>query len=80
MSTVIKVEGLSVSFATPRGELKAVRDVSIELQEGESLGVVGDLGGHKLRRQAAVRCGANTRSLGVAAQLMQLLKVLMAAL
>ncbi|CAB4368525.1 MAG: ATP-binding cassette domain-containing protein [Actinobacteria bacterium] len=47
MSTVIKVEGLSVSFATPRGELKAVRDVSIELQEGESLGVVGESGSGK---------------------------------
>ena len=47
MSTVIKVEGLSVSFATPRGELKAVRDVSIDLQEGESLGVVGESGSGK---------------------------------
>ena len=47
MSSVIKVEGLSVSFATPRGELKAVRDVSIELQEGESLGVVGESGSGK---------------------------------
>ena len=47
MSTVIKVEGLSVSFATPRGELKAVRDVSIELLEGESLGVVGESGSGK---------------------------------
>jgi len=44
MSTVIKVEGLSVSFATPRGELKAVRDVSIDLQEGETLGIVGESG------------------------------------
>ena len=47
MSTVIKVEGLSVSFATPRGELKAVRDVSIDLREGESLGVVGESGSGK---------------------------------
>ena len=47
MSSVIKVEGLSVSFATPRGELKAVRDVSIELQEGQSLGVVGESGSGK---------------------------------
>lgn len=47
MSSVIKVEGLSVSFATPRGDLKAVRDVSIELQEGESLGVVGESGSGK---------------------------------
>ena len=47
MSGLIKIEDMSVSFATPRGELKAVRDVSFELAVGESLGGVGESGSCK---------------------------------
>ncbi|MFM8601694.1 MAG: ABC transporter ATP-binding protein [Actinomycetota bacterium] len=47
MSTLLKLENLNVSFKTPRGQLKAVRDVTIELQSGESLGVVGESGSGK---------------------------------
>ena len=47
MSALLKLEDLSVSFATPRGNLKAVNHVSLELQKGECLGVVGESGSGK---------------------------------
>jgi oligopeptide/dipeptide ABC transporter ATP-binding protein len=47
MSSLLKVEDLSVQFATPRGNLRAVNNVSLELRQGESLGVVGESGSGK---------------------------------
>ena len=41
---VLDIQGLSVSYATPRGELKALRDVSMTVPEGKIVGIVGESG------------------------------------
>lgn len=47
MSSLLKIDDMSIRFATPRGNLKAVNNVTIELFKGESLGVVGESGSGK---------------------------------
>jgi oligopeptide/dipeptide ABC transporter ATP-binding protein len=47
MSNVLEVTGLSITFATPRGDLRAVNDATITLEQGESIGVVGESGSGK---------------------------------
>ena len=45
MSALLRVENLTVSFATPRGgRVLAVDDLSFELQPGRTLGIVGESG------------------------------------
>jgi peptide/nickel transport system ATP-binding protein len=41
---LLKVEGLSVELATPRGALHAVRDVSLSIPPGDTLCLVGESG------------------------------------
>ncbi|PKM78371.1 MAG: ABC transporter ATP-binding protein [Firmicutes bacterium HGW-Firmicutes-15] len=41
---VLQLKNLSVSFDTPNGEIEAVRDVSLSLNKGEILAVVGESG------------------------------------
>jgi len=44
MHPVMQIENLSVSFDTPKGEVEAVRNVSLSLNKGEILAVVGESG------------------------------------
>ena len=41
---LLEFQNLSVSFDTPRGEVQAVRDVSLKLKKGEILCIVGESG------------------------------------
>ena len=45
--TVLSVDSLSVEFRTDAGSVKALRDVSLDLTAGETLGVAGESGSGK---------------------------------
>jgi oligopeptide transport system ATP-binding protein len=44
---ILDVKGLSVSFSTDRGIVRAVRNLSLELRRGETLAIVGESGSGK---------------------------------
>jgi len=56
MKPVLEIKGLSVEFATRRGVLKALDDVSFSIGAGEILGVVGESGAGKSMTGAAIIC------------------------
>jgi ABC-type microcin C transport system duplicated ATPase subunit YejF len=44
MSALLEIAGLNVHFATPDGDVHAVKDAGLSIHEGECLGVVGESG------------------------------------
>ncbi len=44
MASLLQVKNLRTSFFTPEGELRAVDDVSFEIEEGKTMGLVGESG------------------------------------
>lgn len=44
MSALLDIRGLSVSYRTPRGELQALRDVALQVETGEIVGIIGESG------------------------------------
>ena len=45
--TLLDIKNLKLSFFTPAGEVKALNDVSIKMEEGDVLGIVGESGSGK---------------------------------
>ena len=43
-SPLLKIEDLSVSFRTDEGEVEALDQVSLDVQHGQTVGVVGESG------------------------------------
>ena len=65
---VLSLSGLSVTFDTPQGQLRAVQDVTLSVSRGECLGVVGESGAGKSQLFLAVLglLAANGRAAGSA--------------
>ena len=47
MSALLEITGLNVHFATPDGDVHAVKNASLSIGESECLGIVGESGSGK---------------------------------
>ncbi|MDR0642398.1 MAG: ABC transporter ATP-binding protein [Treponema sp.] len=63
---LLHIKNLSVGFTTQEGRLRAVRDLSLSLEQGESLGLVGESGSGKTVTSLAVMRLVQTSSATVA--------------
>lgn len=56
MNPLLKITNLSISFKTYRGILEAIHNVSLDVQEGETVGIVGESGcGKSVTSQAVMK-------------------------
>lgn len=54
MDKILEVRNLKISFRTPNGALKAVRNISFDLERGKTLAIVGESGSGKSVTSRAV--------------------------
>jgi ABC-type dipeptide/oligopeptide/nickel transport system ATPase component len=54
MSRLLKVENLSVHFPTTRGVVRAVEELSLAIEAGETLALVGESGSGKSTAALAI--------------------------